>query len=154
DSLFREGLLQVEHHPTYIGRLFAKVYHTRVFMPQLQRLTTITYESIMGPALSPRPRETHAEELSHFEHALDEFLERLIGAMGGADRILITHHPHYLGMNELGEAKRYNNILSEILTEHCTRHRVSFYEAQSDSRELYGSSFARFFLWPADKFSH
>jgi hypothetical protein len=154
DSLFREGLLQVEHHRTYIGRLFAKVYHTRVFMPQLQRLTTITYESLMGPALSAQPRVTHAEELSYFEHILDEFLERLANAMGGADRVLITHHPHYLGMNELGHAKKYNNILSDILTEHCARQGVPFYEAQSDTPELYGPAFAQFFLWPTDKFSH
>jgi hypothetical protein len=154
DSLFREGLLQIEQHHTYIGRLFAKVYHTRVFMLQLQRLTTITYESLMGPALSSNPRVTHAAELSYFEHILDEFLERMAADIGGANRILITHHPHYLGMNELGVAKKYNNILSAILAEHCTRHQVPFYEAQSDSRELYGSQFERYFLWPSDKFSH
>jgi hypothetical protein len=154
DSLFREGLLQVENRHTYIGRLFAKVYHTRVFMPQLEQFTTISYELLMGPALSANPRATHAGEIAYFGHILDEFLERLAADMGGPERLLITHHPHYLGMSELGPAKRYNSILSEILNEHCVHHQVAFYEAQSDSRELYGPHFEQYFLWPADKFSH
>jgi hypothetical protein len=154
DSLFREGLLQAESRHTYIGRLVAKVFHTRIFMPQLQRLTTITYESLMEPALSPQPRVTHAQELTYFEHILDEFLVGLKTEVGEPDRLLITHHPHYLGMNELGPGKKYNNILSDILSSHCAGYQIPFYEAQSDSRELYGSQFAKYFLWPEDKLSH
>ena len=157
DAVWARGLREVEQHSLYLVRLAAKIYHDRIFTPRLQRLAGqrhVTASMILAPQVSAHPRVTHAEPIAYFESVLDEMVRRLAGKLGDPSRLIVSHHPHYLGVEALGPHKQYNDIVAEIVAEACRRRGVRMVCARKKILEIYGADFARYFRWPEDPFSH
>ena len=153
------GFMALEDQPSYILRAIEKAYFTRVFMPRLERVIRsqgfaqeASDGNLFGPQLSLEPYETHDDEIDYFRGKVSEMLDRLITAVP-TGRVLLTHHPHFLHLQEENGSK-YNDVVSEILTEAAASQKVPFYEACDDVNTIYGDRYAEFFQWPEDKASH
>ncbi|HXK23393.1 MAG TPA: hypothetical protein VMS55_12030 [Myxococcota bacterium] len=159
DLMWVYGHVTLEQQPLYTLRLIESVYFRYVLMPRLRKLylgqpERIGYDQLMAPQLSKEPRVQYAGEVAYFEQTLDEMFERLSAAIGSPDRLLVTHHPHYLHLASSGGSQRYNHIVSEIVADEAKKYRVEYYDAETDIHAMYADDFARFFLWPKDPFSH
>ena len=157
--LWLHGRYVIREQPSYLLRWIEKIYFKRVFYPRVANLYAghsgrPSYDELLGPQLSLDPRRSHGEEIAYFESVVAEMLERLAEAMGGAKRVLLTHHPHYLHLVEAGDPGRYNTIVSEVLAQQSASRGVAFYEALGEIDEIYEGDFARYFQWPDDPFSH
>lgn len=159
DLVWVRGLREIEQYRLYLVRLAMKMYHVGIFTPRLRRLAAVerreaTPQLLFGPQLSAHPRETHPEPVAYFESVLDEMVRRLAGKLGDPSRLILSHHPHYLGVEALGPQKKYNDIVADTVAEACRRRGVRFCCARKKILEIYGPDFARFFQWPHDPFSH
>ena len=158
-ALQETGMTAIESHPLYVVRLAVKAYYVGLF-PLLGKLTDPVamtwnqYALMFGPQLSRNPRETHRAAIDYFDGILEEFVPRLSTALGSPNRLMITHHPHYLGVKELRSARNYNDVVSEIVREVCLKYGVTWYDATTDTGRLYGADFPHYFRWPQDTFSH
>jgi hypothetical protein len=156
DLLWNYGHVSLAQQPSYLLRLIEYVYFREIFLPRLRKIylgysERPAYEQIMAPQLSRQPRASHKVEVEYFERTVDEMLERLAKAIGGSNRILLTHHPHFL---HLSTPPGYNNIVSEILADKAKKNKVLYYDAQPDIGTIYGGNYPVFFGWPRDAFSH
>ena len=156
NQAWETGERAVETHRLYIVRLFAKVYHRKVFIPRLASLLGVQEanpESIFAPQRSPDPRRTHAKEVAYFSETLAQLLDRFLALMPNSERILVTHHPHLLQLANTPPSKKYNGIVGEILSQECGKRGVPTYNALPDIPEMYGSQYASFYH-SGDPFSH
>ena len=157
------GLLRAaDSWPLFVGKFAAEAYVAVAVIPLSRAWKRVrpgaepryTYDVYLAAQLSPDPMTTDRESLGHFTRRFDEFVARIGMAIGSADRLLVTHHPHYLGVPALGTERRYNGVLAAILERECRRLGAGFYGAERDVLRLYGANFADYFEWPADEMSH
>jgi hypothetical protein len=153
------GFLTLYKQPFYFLRLIEKVYFTRIFIPRLKELyygrqEVASYESLMAPQLSSDVRISYKKQIEYFQNRVREMLARLTNLFPKRQRVLLTHHPHFLHLENEKQTAKYNNVVSEILSEQSTKFDVPYYDAISDIEVMYGNNYETFFEWPEDPFSH
>jgi hypothetical protein len=151
-EILAAGFVVLERHDSYILRLVEKIYHTRVFASRIYDLyTTVphenSYQVLMSPQVSPDPERSHAHAFANFRQVFEEMLDRLAAAGVQSGHLVVSHHPHRLGIEH-----RYNNALEKLLRASCLRKNVSFCEA--DPAELYAKADLAMFFRTDDAFSH
>jgi hypothetical protein len=164
EQILVEGFCSLERRRLFLVRLIERFYLVRVFMPHLRSLYQrrvsaaeagdSAYEVLLRPQLAHDPTASHAAEIAYFRDTVGELLTRLSTAMGSPDRVLVTYHPHLLGVETSTGSRRYNDIVPRIVAEECRKRDVEFYDAGRDLRAMYGNELTRFFRWPKDPFSH
>jgi hypothetical protein len=156
DTVGYATLMTLNHQRLYLSRLVERVYLREVFLRRIRRDwrdSKDAYEGLFAPQLSDDPARTHSAEIAYFDGRVSEMLERL-GHAVGRDRLLVTHHPHFLHFHQDARARRYNHIVRDRLSELTARHGVAFYDASPDMRKIHGEPFEAAFTWPEDRFSH
>jgi hypothetical protein len=158
-QLWPYGHYALREQPSHLLRWAERVYFRKVFFPRVARLHAgregePSYQEILAPQRSADPRRSHGEEIAYFESVLGEMLDRLAAAMGGPQRVGLTHHPHYLQLVAASDPAHYNTVVSETLARQSASRGIVFYDAQPEIQEIYQGEFARYFQWPDDPFSH
>ena len=155
--MFMQGFVALEQQSIYILRFLEKIYFTRVFMLRLYDIYALRFplrfENIFGPQRSAQPFQEYKEEIAYFRARLSEMIDRLQSALGQSDRLILTHHPHFLHVGGK-ESERYNATLSDILEEEAHQRGVLLYNALDDFQAIHGDDPAAVFRWPEDSFSH
>jgi hypothetical protein len=149
-------LKTLNHQPLYICRLVERVYLREVYYRRMRRDwrdPRDEYEGLFAPQLSDDPMRTHSAEIAYFDERVSEMIERL-GRAVGRNRLLVTHHPHFLHFGRDAQGRQYNHIVRDRLSELTARHGVALYDASQDMRKIHGDAFKTAFNWPKDRFSH
>ena len=158
ERLWLNGLRELGSISSFTARAVAKLYHTQFYIPRAYRLAypefrNHDYANLLAPQLSADPAREFAPEIAYFELSLDRMLTRFKQLGIEADQILLTHHPHFLGMPQ--QAK-YQPVVSEVLARVADRHLVTLFDAAYPDviHRLWPSNYQNAFLWPQDQFSH
>lgn len=158
ERLWLSGLRELDRIPLFTARAVAKLYHTQFYVPRAYRLAypeyrNHDYANLLAPQLSAHPAQEFAAEISYFEQSLDRMITRFeqLGIRPG--QLLLTHHPHFLGMPQQG---RYRPVVSESLARVADRRLVTLFDAAHPDviHKLWPDHYERAFLWPQDQFSH
>lgn len=139
-TVFQRGLLATASYPTYLQRLFAKLYFTRIEYPR--RYAEYRGNQIVPLFRSDFPeseiRKTHANQIDYFAANLDDLTQTVIALLGSRDRLIYVHHPHLEHLK--AGTTRYNNIVSATLRAGASRHHVRYYDATEDLKAEFGNT--------------
>ena len=140
-------------------RLIEQLYYENVLMPRIVKaiygtpVPVADYSRIMAMQLSTSPQKEFRGELDYFRARFREMLGMFVDRVG-AQRVLISRHPHYLHLSINGARPRYNDAMTHILAEETERLGVTYYDAALHLTEIYGDDPAHYMRWPADPYSH
>lgn len=112
-----------------------------------------TFESRMGPLLSNNPLVEYADEVQYFEDRLAEMIDEIVIAGISSDRVFITRHPHYLGVQP-ENGMRFNNVVGESISGIAGRKNIAYFDAENSFQQVHGEELEGIYLWPDDRWSH
>lgn len=158
ERLWLNGLRELGEIQWFTWRAIAKLYHTQFYVPRAYRLAhpeyrNHDYANLLAPQLSANPGVEFAAEIAYFEQSLERMLTRFEQLGIDRRRVLLTHHPHFLGMPQ---QNRYRPVVSEALARVADRRLVSLFDAANRETmdRLWPTDYPSAFLWPQDQFSH
>ena len=158
ERLWLNGLREMDRIPLFTMRAIAKLYHTQFYIPRAYRLAypehrNHDYANLLAPQLSREPKREFAAEIEYFEQSLDRMITRFESLGIRPHQILLSHHPHFLGMPQQGQ---YQPVVSESIARVADRRLVTLLDAAYPAmiQQLWPRDYQKAFLWPQDQFSH
>ncbi len=144
---FYRGLAQSTNKTSYIQRLVAKLYFTRVEFPRLTANSSRGRpidNQFLARLSEAEVRKDHAAEIAYFKETLDDLTNSVISLMGGPHGLVYIHHPRLQHLRATGAV--FNNIVAQTVAAVAADHHVRFYDATHDLKSAFGGEPEKYYF--------